>query len=133
MAKAGPYPSETTRSPASGARTIWERTAAVQIPLFAATNASFFTSAGRTEEAAGLKEDRADRHAERDRVHPDRGVVPHRQDDRQDRSEQVRADHHRDPGPPVHQRPGEWRDQEHRQDLGDHNPADAEPGPGQVI
>ena len=55
MAKAGPYPSETTRSPASGARTIWERTAAVQIPLFAATNASFFTSAGRTEEAAGLK------------------------------------------------------------------------------
>ncbi len=43
------------------------------MPLFAATGPSSFISAGRTEEAAGLKEDRAERHAERDRVHPDRG------------------------------------------------------------
>jgi hypothetical protein len=55
MANAGPYPTVTTRRPASGASSTCERTAAVQMPELAATSASSRTSAGRTEEAAGLK------------------------------------------------------------------------------
>ncbi|MDQ3423262.1 MAG: hypothetical protein M3510_07750, partial [Actinomycetota bacterium] len=54
-----PKPSEkppvTTSSPASGANSTCDRTAALQIPLFAATSASGRTRAGSNDPAAGLK------------------------------------------------------------------------------
>lgn len=48
-------PAVTTTSPASGARRTCDSTAALQMPLFAATSASCRTRAGRTDCADGLK------------------------------------------------------------------------------
>jgi hypothetical protein len=61
-AKAIPTPAVVTSSPATGARAIWESTAAVQMPELAATISSWCTSDGSSDPAAGLKKaDPADR------------------------------------------------------------------------
>jgi len=54
-AKPQPKPKMTTSSPAAGARTIWQSTAAVQMPLLAATRSDSSTIAGSADPAAGLK------------------------------------------------------------------------------
>ena len=55
MAKAGPGPAKATRAPASGARAIWEITAADQTAELAPTTSSSGTTVGSTLAAAGLK------------------------------------------------------------------------------
>jgi hypothetical protein len=52
---AGPAPTAATRAPASGARAIWEMTAADHRALLAATSSSSSTMLGSTVLAAGLK------------------------------------------------------------------------------
>lgn len=54
-ANAHPNPAVTASSPAAGATRTCTRTAADQMPLFAATNSSSSTSVGNSELAAGLK------------------------------------------------------------------------------
>lgn len=54
--KAGPVPAKATRASASGARAIWETTAAGQMAELAATTWSRPTRVGSTLAAAGLKD-----------------------------------------------------------------------------
>jgi hypothetical protein len=53
--KAGATPTAAIRAPASGARAIWEMTAADHRPELAATSSPSSTMLGSTELAAGLK------------------------------------------------------------------------------
>ncbi len=55
IANAGAAPRPTYTNPASGARAIWEITAADQTPELAPTTSSSATTVGRTLAAAGLK------------------------------------------------------------------------------
>lgn len=54
-AKAGPKPTSTASSAATGATAICAVTAAVQMPLFAVTTSSSSTSEGSSDCAAGAK------------------------------------------------------------------------------
>lgn len=102
------------------------------MPEFAATSSFSRTSAGNTDEAAGLKNTPPTDMAKAT-AYTATGASCHTANTNASDTAQVRADHHPNAGPPVPKRSGHRCQQEHRQDFGDHDAADAHTGPRQVV
>ncbi len=116
---AGATPRAATSAPPSGASAIWETTAADHRPLLAATSSCSSTMKGSTEAEAGLKNTRAGRQPERDRIGRRQVVINQRQHRGQDGALPVGGDHDPHPRQPVHRAAGDRREQQHRQDRSD--------------
>jgi len=58
--------------------------------------------------------------------------MPQRQGRREHQPRKVDGHHHANPGQPIDQRPGDWCEQQHRHDLGQHRPGDPQTRAGQA-